>query len=531
MKNVKMILPLMLALSMLLTGCQKAAELLPGIGTGTASSGLRAGGYLYRELDDELINNIGTNLPSSAELRKDEEGDTAILQTAKKAEVDTLVRLFTNIRIGEETDLFVTDSYNSVTFKWADGKSASVSFNGSNLEVKENGSWHYYTLKNFDEFWETAWSGSIAAAGAETETDEGTEETEPSEEKTESTEKPTEETTTEETTEESTTEEETTGESTEEETTEESTTGEEVSFDIVPSKASFIECEYYENAAFSALVPKGWKVDIFPGDYLHYTFKIYDPSDPRLMVFFNMKTEGYTMNAKDWQFFQNTYPDSIFAKLPYIDPQTTENFYNHFTEALTPNDSDAFTFPVIRDFTKIETYGTNATKGEIVRAHYTNGNGDGVDGVFSASLYPVNLYYMYLLNVYDTWYVSAPENELPDWLEVLETVFSSIEFTDTFIGSCYDQIDIEAHQNAEIAKICSQMTDIVMQGWYSQQESYDRISQKQSDATMGYERVYDTETGEIYKAPVDFYDNYSGDRYVPVTDDQYLLPVDGYIEY
>lgn len=26
------------------------------------------------------------------------------------------------------------------------------------------------------------------------------------------------------------------------------------------------------------------------------------------------------------------------------------------------------------------------------------------------------------------------------------------------------------------------------------------MSQKQSDATLGYERVYDIETGEIYKA-------------------------------
>lgn len=34
----------------------------------------------------------------------------------------------------------------------------------------------------------------------------------------------------------------------------------------------------------------------------------------------------------------------------------------------------------------------------------------------------------------------------------------------------------------------------------NRQNSYDIISQKQSDATLGYEHVYDTETNEIYKA-------------------------------
>ena len=51
------------------------------------------------------------------------------------------------------------------------------------------------------------------------------------------------------------------------------------------------------------------------------------------------------------------------------------------------------------------------------------------------------------------------------------------------------------------------------------------------DATLGYERVYDSEKNEIYRAPVDFFDYYSGDRYKPVTDDQYLLPIDGYIDW
>ena len=504
----KILLPIALCVGLMLAGCGKVnMPLTPP--SQRASASLREGGYLYRELDDNHLNNLDSEMPTSVELKKDEGGDTSILQTKDENEIAAIVKLFKEVRISGTTDTFSTDQYNAITFKWSDGSSSVISLNGMNLELKENGEWTYYTLKGLSDLWETAFDGSLieeTESAYVEDTESETEETEVEQPPTKETDPPTQ------------------AEPTETEPV-------AVDFEIVPSEASTISYQNFSNDAFSAKIPEGWRVDIFPGDYLHYTFKIYDPEEPRRMVFFNMKTEGYPMTQEDWQFYQNTYPNSVFGQLPYIDPQTTENFYNHFTEALRQNDNDTFTFPIINQFQKIETYGTNATTGEIVRASYIDGNGDVVDGIFSASLYPIDLYYTRVLNVYDTWYVSAPEGELPEWLGVLSEVFSSIEFTDQFLDGCYDQLDIEARNNANIAKICAQMSDIVMEGWQNQQESYDRISQKQSDATLGYERVYDNDTGEIYKAPLDFYDHYSGDRYVPVTDDQYLLPVDGYIEY
>ena len=69
-----------------------------------------------------------------------------------------------------------------------------------------------------------------------------------------------------------------------------------------------------------------------------------------------------------------------------------------------------------------------------------------------------------------------------------------------------------------------------MDSWEKRNNSYDITSQKQSDATLGYERVYDTETGEIYKAYNGFTDDYSGNRYQPITDDMYTKGIAGYIE-
>jgi hypothetical protein len=71
---------------------------------------------------------------------------------------------------------------------------------------------------------------------------------------------------------------------------------------------------------------------------------------------------------------------------------------------------------------------------------------------------------------------------------------------------------------------------MIMDSWEKRNKSYDIISQKQSDATLGYERVYDTETGEVYKAYNGFTDEYKGNRYKSITDDMYTTKISGYIE-
>ena len=42
--------------------------------------------------------------------------------------------------------------------------------------------------------------------------------------------------------------------------------------------------------------------------------------------------------------------------------------------------------------------------------------------------------------------------------------------------------------------------------------------------------MYDTKTGEIYKAYNGFTDDYTGERYKTITDDMYTSSISGYIE-
>ena len=297
----------------------------------------------------------------------------------------------------------------------------------------------------------------------------------------------------------------------------------------------------YNNGLVKLKVPEGWKVDVL-GDYIHYTVKAYDSNNPTYQFFFNLKTEGYNKSeaAKAWQ--KKFYPNEIFAKNPVISTKDTEGFYKIFNELGPLNNTSAFTFPTITDFTVVEKLGKGLVGGDVLRATFKDQDGNDAEGLFSAYVYDVGPHYVsedflsakqvdiQYLNVYDTIFITAPKDEFINWEEPLSIIASSLEFSETFLNGFNKQQDAVMKNFQNIRSICNQITDGIMDSWGKRSTSYDIMSQKQSDATLGYERVYDTKTGEVYKAYNGFTDDYDGKRYKTITDDMYTKGISGYIE-
>ena len=300
---------------------------------------------------------------------------------------------------------------------------------------------------------------------------------------------------------------------------------------IKKNSAKTVEYQNYNNGLFSMKIPKGWTVGTCKASYGFYTFMVYNPANPDYKIFFNMKTEGYLKTQKMKNMYMRYYPNAPFAKLPVINPQTTEAFYRVFTQAFNLNQNLlAFKVPVIKNFSAIQTLGKNITGGSIIRAVYQNEQNKPVEGVFTATIKEFAAPPVVILTVYNAVFFTAPANELVDWMPVLNYCLSTIKFSDSFIQGFYrEQGQIVANANA-IQAICNQTSDIITSGWNARQKTYDILSQKRSDATMGYERVRDTETGDIYKATVGFTDHDWHGKYEPITDDMYNLPTAGYIE-
>ena len=297
----------------------------------------------------------------------------------------------------------------------------------------------------------------------------------------------------------------------------------------------------FNNGLIKMKIPEGWKVDT-TGDYIHYTVKVYNPNDPIYQFFFNMKTEGYNKSedAKRWQ--QKYYPNNMFAKTSVIATKDTLGFYKIFNDLGTLNNTSTFTFPTLTDFTVTDNLGKSSLGGDMLRATFKDADGKEGEGIFTAYVYDVGSYYVYenvvsgkqidiqYLNVYDAIFITAPKDEFINWEDTLSTMASSLEFTDAFLSGFNKEQDAVMRNFQSVRNICNQITDGIMDSWEKRSASYDIMSQKQSDATLGYERVYDTETNEVYKAYNGFTDDYDGERYKPITDDMYKEKISGYIE-
>ncbi len=315
---------------------------------------------------------------------------------------------------------------------------------------------------------------------------------------------------------------------------------------IVKDEAKAVEFEKYDNGLVSFEYPSGWQVEVAPADYIHYAFKVYNPENPTYMFLFNMKQEGALKSEKARQVFASMYPDSPFAKITPIDPQTTEAFYNAWNPNSDLNNESMGVnfFSHLDNFTVIENLGNDMVGGDILRASYTDSNEKAAQGIFTAAVKSIGTYFISEnmwnpfgpqvdvspLNTYNIMIMSAPEEDFVNWQSVLDHCLGTIEFSQTFINAFTQEENSVVSTVQANQKVYDQISDMIMDSWEKRNNSYDIISQKQSDATLGYERVYDTETGDIYKAYNGFTDDYSGERYQPITDDMYTQATAGYIE-
>lgn len=316
---------------------------------------------------------------------------------------------------------------------------------------------------------------------------------------------------------------------------------------IVKSESSQIEYEDYDNGLVSLKIPKGWKVDVAPVDYIHYSFKVYNPDDANYMFLFGLKQEGFLKSELARSTYSKLYPDAVFSKLAPIDPQTTEAFYKVWnSNAKLSNETElkGNYFPYLNDFEVVENLGQSNLGGDILRATFTDNNGKLMQGLFTSTVMSAGSYYIntdmfnlfspkvdvWPLNVYNIMFMVSPDDEFINYQPIMDYCLSTIEFSEEFMrGFNTEESTLVATIKAN-QQIYDEISDMIMDSWEKRNNSYDIISQKRSDATLGYERVYDTETGDIYKAYNGFTDDYDGSRYQAITDDMYTSSISGYIE-
>ena len=319
---------------------------------------------------------------------------------------------------------------------------------------------------------------------------------------------------------------------------------------ITPSEAASIKLVQYDGGEFTMNIPSGWKVSK-GGTGMLYGIRVYDPNDDRNQIFYILKEQPFYKSADAESLYMLS--TGYFPGIYIGGPATTEQIFkmnNTFAakvdELHTKGQTDyrGFEFPNINNFTVIESYEGNsilhnqAVDDKVLRATFNNGSSvnDGEsEGLFNACVvdfgtlgYGMDQFSYYM--AYNVSGITTAKDNLINYEDILLESLNSLKFSAKYSQTTVDGINQQTNNVLNLSNQLNQAYQSYNDAWSNRQKSYDIQSQKRSDATLGYERVYDTETGEIYKAYNGFMDDYKGKRYKAISDSQYTDKVVGYIE-
>ena len=292
---------------------------------------------------------------------------------------------------------------------------------------------------------------------------------------------------------------------------------------------------------FTADVPRGWmvKVGMKPAgkvDLISYAITVFDPKCPERELYFclNSAMGLQSVDARNW-YIRSYGQQSYFGEMPVLPQFSTAGFF----AAMGPQ----FGYG---QFTVLERVGRTALGGDLVVAQCKSAkSGKIVQGLYHAvvapthSMVPKNPFQpmagmidVGVVTEYSIISETAPRDEFVDWQPVLDRCLASIVFTEPFHRQRRAAWAQLMGTTAYVMQTADSIRGMIMDSYRRRNATYDVLSQKRSDATLGYERVQDTETGEFYRAENGFTDWYHGRRYRPATENAaYLSPVSGYINW
>ena len=113
----------------------------------------KAGDNLYQVLNNPNLENILEEPPVAVEMWIDHGGveDEGVIESPE--EIAEFVDAFTQVKIREETNIWVTDNYNGLIMEFANGDTYLISLNLHNLEYSIYGYEHIFTLMDAEPFW------------------------------------------------------------------------------------------------------------------------------------------------------------------------------------------------------------------------------------------------------------------------------------------------------------------------------------------------------------------------------------------
>jgi hypothetical protein len=285
-----------------------------------------------------------------------------------------------------------------------------------------------------------------------------------------------------------------------------------------------LDLESYNGGFFSIDKPQGWSV-ITAGSCATFAFLTFDPSDPLKQVFYFGEVGPVYLSEQqrqiDYQYMRMGGYPVTWIDMPTVYPLTPGNFLKQFHliakspigQGFMPQIPRLEIIKVISSVAQPNPFAGATT--ELVRALFTQGGNLG-EGLFLVTVAPMlpftggpsgGIGYGFCFIG-----ITAPKGEFHNLEATLSKSIASFTFGQSYVQNCLTQ-QAETYKGLlKAGKTLSEASDIIVQGWENRNKTDDIISEKQSDATLGRERLYDPNTGEVYEFENGFYDKYKLDQ-------------------
>ena len=272
-------------------------------------------------------------------------------------------------------------------------------------------------------------------------------------------------------------------------------------------------------------LPENWTV-AFYGACASKSFVAYDINVPiRQVFFFSEAGPVYTSQAQkdnDVAYVAMGGYALPYVNAPVVSPLNAQNFLGHFIE-LAEMDAIKTAVPLAPKIDDLQVISSEApaqnlfltsNDAKTIRALFKQDNVLG-EGLFYIETLDYGLLTYGFNNIgYGSIFIgiSAKEDEFPNYEEILNNILNSYTISEEYVSACIQAQNQAASAILKAGQTLSETSDTIMDSWNNRQRSDDILSEKWSDTTLSYERVYDTETGEVYRVENGFYDSYDINR-------------------
>ena len=291
----------------------------------------------------------------------------------------------------------------------------------------------------------------------------------------------------------------------------------------------------YSDGRFTMEIPEGWKLMTAGTLAQDLCVRVWDPQRPERCIFRAGKLQPFLRSPQAKAFYGQLagldLEYALFADAPALEELTLDCFLAHEDEMREYGKKYAYTgmmldyevFPALRDVEVLQRFPSQKPcpptcyDNAVARIAFNSESGEACEGMVTAQPTRIGAsLYMSGVDVnpdivYDFMGFLAPQGELIELEGVLNRCLGSFTFDEEFIRQSLQAAEDEAEIVRQMAAGMQAACDSCNAAWESRQTSYDILSQQRSDATLGYERLYDSETGEVYRAESGFWDDYSLD--------------------